>query len=391
MTKLSSILPIHCSSKHSGIGHVFFSLCERWQGQNLATRMVIPSCGFDVKKAPVVEAVPKLLRGICYKKPGLPEQLTEQRFLRDLKDFDAAYLWPGVSLQTFERTKAYGKPIFLERVNCFTGFAKQILDAAYENLGLVPAHPITPSMVQDELAEVALADFILCPSVAVTNSFRMAGVPARKLITTSEGWDPQRFPQIQPKSQQSDEFTVLLLGSDSIRKGVPLLLRAWDKAKIKGRLILMGRMAPAIAQLYGDILSRPDVTHIEFSLDYTAMYQQADVFALPSLEEGSPLVVYEAMAHRLPILASPMGAGGVVRDGVEGMVIAPDAEDQWVEALRTLAANPDLRSQLGSAARQQALEYTWDKVAARRAELMLSGLQQNVVYYPTPSILTTAA
>ena len=111
-----------------------------------------------------------------------------------------------------------------------------------------------------------------------------------------------------------------------------------------------------------------------FQSNYGIYYRKADIFAIASLEEGSPLVTYEAMAHGLPILGSPMGAGGIVRDGVDGLVIPPYDEAAWVEALQRLASSAELREQMGNSARQRAGELTWDKVAVKRAALMLEKL-----------------
>ncbi len=51
---------------------------------------------------------------------------TEKRFLKDLKDFDAAYLWPGLSLDTVTSVNKQSKPIFWERVNTCQRQAKSI-------------------------------------------------------------------------------------------------------------------------------------------------------------------------------------------------------------------------------------------------------------------------
>ena len=157
-------------------------------------------------------------------------------------------------------------------------------------------------MIQQEDEEMSLADFIFCPSPEVKKSFLEIGVPEDKLISTSYGWCPKRFPNISPKKQPSDTVTVVFVGSVCVRKGAHLLLQAWEKAGIKGRLMLCGRIEPAIAEICSDILGRSDVIHIDYTTNVGAVYGEADIFAFPSLEEGSPLVTYEAMAHGLPVL-----------------------------------------------------------------------------------------
>lgn len=368
MLKLSSLYPIHCDGR--AVSYALFSLCDQWQGRDLKARIVVASCEPSCRRPNLVEGVPPLLKWWYYRNADAPRTMAQKRFLKDLAAFDAAYIWPTTSLETFRKAREIGKPIFLERINCFQGKAKNILDDAYKRLGASPQHKITSENVQQEKAEADLADFIFSPSPEVAKSFQEAGVPEEKLILTSYGWSRERFPDLPSKTPVQDTFTVLFLATVSVRKGIHLLLRAWERSGVKGRLMIIGRMEQVIAETCGELLSRSDITYSDYRLDYTAAYREVDVFAIPSLEEGSPLVTYEAMAHSLPILASPMGAGGIVRDGIDGMIIPPYDEDAWVEALRKLANSPELRTQLGASARQQAEEFTWEKVAARRAELI---------------------
>ena len=370
MFKLSSLFTIHCSDE--AVSHIFLSLCEQWQGPDLQARMIVPSCEPFCRGPHLIEGVPSFLKWFYYRSADAPKYMAEKRFLKDIKDFDAAYLWPATSLKTFREVKKMGKPIFLERFNCYVGKSKRILDRAYTQLGLHPQHTITSDSIQQEEAEVCLADFVFCPSPEVRKSFQEAGVPEQKLIPTSYGWSPRRFSTIRADSKQvSEAVTVLFVGSVCVRKGAHLLLRAWERADVKGRLMLCGGIEPAIAETCAEIMARSDVIHLEYNRDIETAYRQADIFAFPSLEEGGPLVTYEAMAHGLAVLTSPMGAGSIVRDGIDGMVVSPYEQDMWVEALRKLAHSPDVRARFGTAARQRADEFTWEKVAARRAAFML--------------------
>lgn len=373
MLKLSSLFTIHCNNE--AISHTFVSLCGNWRGPDIQARMVVPSCEPFCRGQNLVEAIPPLLKWYYYRLADGARSKAEKRFLRDLNDFDVAYLWPATYWETFRRIKKIGKPIFLERINCYTGLAKGILDEAYRRLGLPPQHAITPEMIQEEEAEVKLADFIFCPSPEVKKSFQEAGVPENKLIATSYGWCPQRFPNIPSEKQPSETVTVLFTGRVCVRKGAHLLLRAWERAGVKGRLVLCGRMEPAIAETCGEILARPDVVHVDYNKEISWAYAGADIFAFPSLEEGSPLVAYEAMAHGLPEIVSPMGSGGIVRDGIDGTIVAPYDEDAWVEGLRKLCDSQELRARFGASARQRAEEFTWEKVARRRAAAVVEKLK----------------
>jgi len=263
----------------------------------------------------------------------------------------------------------------LERINCYTKQAKSIIDDASSRLGIAPQHQITAGMIQEEDEEISLADFIFCPSREVKKSFIGAGVPEHKLILTSYGWSPKRFPHFSIDQPLSDTITVIFVGSVCVRKGAHLLLRAWEKAGIKGRLLLCGSMEPAIAETCSRILGRSDVIHRDYTSDIALAYREADFFAFPSLEEGSPLVTYEAMANGLPVLTSPMGAGGVARDGKDGIIVSPYDEEALVTGLQQLAGCAELRLRMSDSARERAQEFTWEKVARRRAELVLERLK----------------
>ena len=220
-----------------------------------------------------------------------------------------------------------------------------------------------------------MADFIFCPSPEVKKSFMGAGVPEHKLLLTSYGWSPKRFPHFLIDKPLSDTITVIFVGRVCVRKGAHLLLRAWEKAGIKGRLMLCASMDPAIAETCSRILARSDVIHRDYTSDMALAYREADFFAFPSLEEGGPMVTYEAMAHGLPVLTSPMGAGSIARDGKDGIIVSPYDEEALVTGLQQLAGCAELRLGMSDSARSRAQEFTWEKVARRRADLVLERLK----------------
>lgn len=77
----------------------------------------------------------------------------------------------------------------------------------------------------------------------------------------------------------------------------------------------------------------------------------ADVFAMPSISEGLPVALLEAMAHELPVVASAVGGiGEILDDGVDALLVEPGDPAGLVEALGSLLLDPEQRRRLGVAA-----------------------------------------
>jgi colanic acid/amylovoran biosynthesis glycosyltransferase len=86
------------------------------------------------------------------------------------------------------------------------------------------------------------------------------------------------------------------------------------------------------------------------------LYADADIFCLPSLAEGLPVVLMEAMAMGLPVVATRiMGIPELVTDRVCGLIVAPGRADMLASALGELLEDGELRRSLGSAGRERVM------------------------------------
>lgn len=113
--------------------------------------------------------------------------------------------------------------------------------------------------------------------------------------------------------------------------------------------------------MYDELVSRsPQNARFLGFLDHATMatfYSGAVCLAVPSeWFEMRPLVICEAMAHGVPVVASRIGGlGELVQDGVTGMLFEPGAADELADKIRALVSDTDLRNQLGAAARDAVL------------------------------------
>lgn len=103
------------------------------------------------------------------------------------------------------------------------------------------------------------------------------------------------------------------------------------------------------------------------------LYAAASVFCLPSFSEGVPVVLMEAMAMGVPVVASRItGVPELVAEGESGLLVAPGRADQLADALReVLCADEDERRAMGAAGRRRVREdFDLDRGAGRLLELL---------------------
>ncbi len=167
-----------------------------------------------------------------------------------------------------------------------------------------------------------------------------------------------------------DERLVLALGRLSPEKGQRTLLQAWARlAPPHARLVLVGEGAdrPALEALAA---GAPAVTFAGWRGDPHACLGAADLLVLPSLREGLPLALLEAMAVGLPIVASAVGGVPDALDGGRaGVLVPPGDAAALAAALARLLDDPGRAATLGAAARDRVLERYG---AAAQAERLLA-------------------
>jgi glycosyltransferase involved in cell wall biosynthesis len=278
------------------------------------------------------------------------------------------WLWPGASIELQRALKSSGALLIREMINTHNGTSRRILDAEYSRLGLPPTHDSTEEDQRREIEQLALADFIVSPSESVDESLLEWGTPEHRIIKSTFGWSPADFVGTSKADLRGQGLKVLFAGQVGVRKGIHLALAAWDQAKIDGIFFIVGNENPDVAPLLAPYRNRDDIQFLPFTRDLPSLYRAADIMFFPTLEEGAPLVCYQAGGCGLPILTGPMGRGRLVEHGVTGFVIDPHDVEAMADCLRKLAADISLRRELGCRIRERALELNWNSVAAGRAK-----------------------
>jgi glycosyltransferase involved in cell wall biosynthesis len=221
--------------------------------------------------------------------------------------------------------------------------------------------PVVPDFMFRRMSqEIALADVLLCPSDFVRNSMVANGVPVDNCFVCPFGFDNQLF---TPRKTIPENPRFIFVGTISLRKGVPYLLRAFSSVKKQlpsASLVLVG----GINWECETELNRWKglFEHIPFCKQSQLVdeLQHATAFVFPSCEEGFARAIVEAMGCALPVIASyESGATTLIRPGVNGLIVPPQDVEGLAQAMKRLAENPAFNHRLGQAAYETVKNRTW--------------------------------
>lgn len=226
---------------------------------------------------------------------------------------------------------------------------------------------------------------------AVSHSVAAAGraslrIPAERITVIERGRDPERLGRPSARRRVAarralgidDQAQVIVtVGRQEFQKGQEHLLHAL--ARLAPRfpdlvLLVAGRRGAATGRLLEltESLGLADrIAWLGHRDDVPEILASADVFVFPSLWEGYPGAVLEAMALALPVVASGIApVCEIIEPGRTGRLVRPGAPEELAEVVAELLADPGARSALGSRARERFLaEHTLDSTVPRMAAL----------------------
>lgn len=287
---------------------------------------------------------------------------------RRLDAFDLVHCWPGATLATARAAMNQGVPALREVPNTHTENAYEVVGRLCAELGveLPPgaSHRYNGSRLARERKEYETAFRLLVPSASSAESFRVRGFPAEKLLRHRYGYDPAAF---SPGPERAPgPLRAVFLGGVGPRKGLHVALEAWTKSRASkdGSLACYGRVEAGYRSVIAPYLDAPGVELHEFTTDANRVLQSSDVLLLPSFEEGSALVTYEAQGCGVIPLVSH-AAGAVCVDGVTGLVHPSGDVDALVRHLDLLSADPERRQKMRHAILARRHELTWAAAAER--------------------------
>jgi phosphatidyl-myo-inositol alpha-mannosyltransferase len=219
---------------------------------------------------------------------------------------------------------------------------------------------------------------------------RFNHLAARVAVSKAAAWTGRRFyggdyrivpngvdldaPPATPQPP-SEELRVLFVGRPEERKGLPVLLSAFEALveHVPSRLTVVGAEADDIARYLPDpeVGTQIDTVGRVSGAQLWRHLHEADVLCAPSLEaESFGMVLIEAFAAGSPVIASGIaGYAEVVSDGVDGVLVPPADPQRLAEELQAMHLNPERRRAMGRAAEESARRYGWPRIADQLEEV----------------------
>jgi glycosyltransferase involved in cell wall biosynthesis len=206
-------------------------------------------------------------------------------------------------------------------------------------------------MVKRVEREYALATHVRVSSAWTRASLGANGVPDARMTVLQQPVDLHRFPAAAREVRTDGPLRVCFVGSLDLRKGFVYLLQAARNLK--------GALQVELVGATGDRCCRTLLDRERLGLDVDVRpgdprpaLARADVFVLPTLEDGSPFAVAEAMATALPVVTTAStGAAEWVRHSQSGWIVEPGSSDALTTALEAARARRDMLPAMGHQAR----------------------------------------
>ena len=345
-----------------GIGRIAYHAVAGVFRHNLLKQVIVSDYRHTEIPETMISRIPSHIRGLRQLVgPRLANEIQDRLHglfaTGVLRDAEIFHGWAGMSSPVLGIAKRHGSITVLERASSHVLEQKEILGEEARQRKITFA-AYTQSGIERECKEYEIADYILTPSSFARESFIKRGFAAEKILQIPFGIDLNAASEKASFRKPDAPLNAIFVGEVGFRKGILYALKAWQKAQFKkGTFFVLGPIIDEIRPFLGPFERDTSIVFTGF-VNPDEYYQQSDVFIFPSLEEGSALVTYEAMAHRLPLIVTH-NAGSVIEDGSEGCVVEPRDVNSIIVAIERLATNHDLRLHMSEAAWRKVQEYSW--------------------------------
>jgi len=207
-------------------------------------------------------------------------------------------------------------------------------------------------------------DQVIAVSSQIEKELLRSGVPAKRLLQLNNvaamqrrGVNQQPLPERRNPSAASFKMVGFIGRLEPVKGGADFIAAAAEilasTSKVKFVIAGAGSKKQNLQAQVHELGLETQVEFLGFVEDPAALLQQLDVYVLPSLDEGVPLSLLEAMAAGVPVVASRVGGvPEVIEAGVNGLLVPPRRPDLLAEAIKSCLDNPLEAEQRAGRAKQ---------------------------------------
>ncbi len=345
--------------KTTDIAPVIASLEKNGMISQIVCRLALRNKNPKIKPAVsmVIHYAIKVLEKII---PGFPGRNIEEEYMdraacRMLAPADIALVHPVFCPRTVAAAKLQGTATVGIAVVAHPALTRALLDQEYRLLNITPEPSQQESALSHNRPDVAAAfDYIIAVSEFVRQSYVQAGFPAENIFVAHNDIDAPRF----AAANDGGIFRVVYVAHTNTLKGLHYLFDAWKQAKLpNAELVIVGGYSFPVPRALRDqyektIAHDPTIIWTGFTKTPEEYYRKASVFAFPSITEGNPRVVMEAMASGIPIITTEH-APSIVDDGVNGFIVPIRDSGAIAQKLSELYHDRERCKSMGNEARKK--------------------------------------
>lgn len=295
------------------------------------------------------------------------------RRIRSLRP-DIVYAFDGAAVSTFREARKFGILTVREQTSSYWGWMRDLImeeaELQPDFASLLPNPGDFATHVERNDEELRLSDFVLVPSEHILRTLKGI-VPKEKIRTI-----PYGAPDVKPRRNFNDDsrtpLKVLFVGNLGQHKGISYLLKAMELVGSQAELTMIGSRLGPNARV-DEACKRWRWLRTLPHSEVLDVMQESDVLVLPSLSDAFGLVVTEALACGLPVIATPnTGASEIVSDGSEGYIIPIRRPDLIASRLETLHCDRTILAEMSRKAQATAAKNSWEHYRANWAHTIRS-------------------
>ena len=235
-----------------------------------------------------------------------------------------------------------------------------------------------PEHLEIEQAEHLLADCIVTSSNYSRSTLVANGVDPAKVTVVPYGVDAAMFAPASSRSSNRP-FRFVYTGLVNARKGAHVLLDAWRRVRRSDdELWLVGTVSDSASVMLQDVPGLTLLGHRPQS-ELPALLSQCDAFVFPSLFEGFGMVILEALAMGLPVIATQETVAPDLDDGSGAIKLVPGGNVEALAAAMAAARTEWASGGMQSAARAIAEHHSWNRYGDAWLRLVMQVAEQGSV------------